>query len=185
MHALVARRFWCCASTKSILSKPKVLLPQFINQSINLVAFQSASQSDQAGDHLLCSVRALRHYLAATIRLRHTDQLFVCYGCARKGAAVSKQRLLNWIVEVITMAYKKAQKPLPEGISCHSTMAVSTSWATFMMGLHGGFYLSSFILATSSNNLNALLSIKMPHHRTVIFWTDLCACLSTENTNNI
>lgn len=68
--------------------QPKVLLPQFINQSINLAAFQSASQSDQAGDHLLCSVRALRHYVAATICLRHTDQLFICYGGARKGATV-------------------------------------------------------------------------------------------------
>lgn len=29
------------------------------------------------------------------------------------------------------MAYKKAQKPLPEGISCHSTRAVSTSRAAF------------------------------------------------------
>ncbi len=32
------------------------------------------------------------------------------------------------MVEVITMAYKKA---LPGSVSCHSTRSVSTSWAAF------------------------------------------------------
>lgn len=109
----------------------QVLLPQFINQSISLAAFQSGSQSDQLRDHLLCLVRALRCYVAATTHLRKTDQLFVCYGAARRGTAVSKQRLSNWVVDVITMAYKKAQKPLPGSVSCHSTRSVSTSWAAF------------------------------------------------------
>ncbi len=35
---------------------PKVLLPQFINQSISLASFQSGSQSDQLRHHLLCPV---------------------------------------------------------------------------------------------------------------------------------
>lgn len=34
--------------------------------------------------------------------------------CLTHGSSLS-----NWIVEVITMTYKKAQKLLPGGISCH------------------------------------------------------------------
>lgn len=78
---------------------PKVLLPLFIFQTINLAAFLSGSQSDQLRDHLLCPVRALRCYVAATTHLRKTDQLFVYYGAARRGTAVSKQRLSNWVVK--------------------------------------------------------------------------------------
>ncbi len=54
---------------------------------------------------------------------------FLCVmGAARRGTAVLKQRLSNWVVEVITMAYKKA---LPGSVSCHSTRSVLTSWAAF------------------------------------------------------
>lgn len=69
--------------------------------------------------------------MASAFHLGQTDQLFVRYGGAQKGAAIEKQRLSNWIVEVITMAYKKTQKPLPGAVSCHFTRAVSASWAAF------------------------------------------------------
>lgn len=109
---------------------PKVLLPQFINQHIELASFQTSSESDSSGQ-LLCPVRALRCYVNSTVQFRQSDQLFVCYGGARKGAPVSKQRLSNWIVETITLAYKAAGRTLPWGITCHSTRAISSSWAVF------------------------------------------------------
>ncbi len=59
---------------------------------------------------------------------------FLCVMVLLRGAllsAVSKQRLSNWVVEVITVAYKKAQKPLPGSVSCHSTRSVLTSRAAF------------------------------------------------------
>ena len=43
--------------------------------------------------------------------------------------ALSKQRLSHWVVDVITHAYKGGGHPLPSGVRCHSTRAVSTSWA--------------------------------------------------------
>ena len=45
------------------------------------------------------------------------------------GCALSKQRLSHWVVDVITHAYKGGGHPLPSGVRCHSTRAVSTSWA--------------------------------------------------------
>lgn len=109
---------------------PKVLLPQFINQHIELASFQTSSESDSSAQ-LLCPVRALRCYVNSTVQFRQSDQLFVCYGGVKKGAPVSKQRLSNWIVETIMLAYKAAGKPLPWGITCHSTRAISSSWAVF------------------------------------------------------
>ncbi|KAI2663988.1 dTTP/UTP pyrophosphatase [Labeo rohita] len=109
---------------------PKVLLPQFINQNIELASFQTSSGSD-SGTHLLCPVRALKCYVDTTAQFRRSDQLFVCYGGVKKGSPVSKQRLSNWIVETIILAYKAAGKPLPSGLTCHSTRAISSSWAVF------------------------------------------------------
>ncbi len=111
---------------------PKVLSPQFVNQSIHLTAFQPPlSPSDAGGgrSHLLCPVRALRCYVKSTASLRQTDQLFVCYGEVRKGAPLFKQRLSRWIVEVIKIAYSNSNQLLPVGVTCHSTRAVSSYWA--------------------------------------------------------
>lgn len=55
----------------------------------------------------------------------------VCYGGARKGAPLSKQRLSQWVVEVIALAYKKSLQPVPGTMTCHSTRAVSSSWVAF------------------------------------------------------
>ena len=112
---------------------PKVLLPQFVNQSIHLAAFQppfNHSDTDGGRSHLLCPVRALKCYVKSTASFRQTDQLFVCYGEVRKGASLSKQRLSRWIVETIKLAYDRSHQPLPVGVTCHSTRAVSSSWAT-------------------------------------------------------
>ena len=78
---------------------------------------------------LLCPVRALRAYVEATTSLRKTDNLFVCYGGCRKGAALLKQRLSNWIVDVVLNAYRAQGLPVPLAVKCHSTRSMATSWA--------------------------------------------------------
>lgn len=76
-------------------------------------------------------VDALRCYVETNAQFRQSDQLFLCYGGVKKAASVTKQRMSNWIVETITLAYKAAGKPLPWGLTCHSTRAISSSWAAF------------------------------------------------------
>ncbi|KAI2653735.1 Aspartate/prephenate aminotransferase [Labeo rohita] len=105
-----------------------------INSSLEhnneLASFQTTSGSDLS-TYLLCPVRALKCYVDCTDQFRCSDQSFVCYGGVKKGSPVSKQRLSNWIVETIILAYKAAGKPLPSGLTCHSTRAISSSWAAF------------------------------------------------------
>ena len=108
-------------------SLPKVLLLSNLNRPIHLAQFIPPAGEERLG--LLCPVRALRAYITSTTSIRRSEQLFVCYGGPKKGCALSKQRLSHWIVDVITQAYKHSGRPLPSGVRCHSTRAVSTSWA--------------------------------------------------------
>ncbi|KAK0154023.1 hypothetical protein N1851_003886 [Merluccius polli] len=81
---------------------PKVLTPQSINQVLEVTQFQPSSTSQAEQDKLLtlCPVRALKAYLARTQSLRKAhSQLFICYGAARQGLPLSKQRLSHWLVE--------------------------------------------------------------------------------------
>ena len=86
----------------------------------------------------LCPVCALRHYLDGTKGFRRCKQLFVCYGAASKGKALSKDRLAHWIVEAIEIAYKSLdmEEP-PPGLHAQSTRGVSSSRA-----LHRGLSVS-------------------------------------------
>ena len=86
---------------------------------------------------LLCPVRALRAYVAATASIRRSDQLFLRYGGPRRGCALSKQRLSHWVVDTIIHASKEGSHPLPSGVRCHSTRAVSTSWAAGNLAFSG------------------------------------------------
>ena len=106
---------------------PKVLSSSNLNRPVRLAQFIASEGEDRF--KLLCPVRALRAYVAATAGIRRSDQLFLCYGGPRRGCALSKQRLSHWVVDVITHAYKGGGHPLPSGVRCHSTRAVSTSWA--------------------------------------------------------
>lgn len=108
---------------------PKVLSRFHCNQPINLVQFVPPPGEGGQGSELLCPVRSLRAYVAATAGIRKSDQLFLCYGGARLGCALSKQRFSHWVVDVILHAYRTAGRPLPSSIRCHSTRSVSTSWA--------------------------------------------------------
>lgn len=89
---------------------------------LQLARFDSDSQH-------LCPVRSLAEYVRETAEMRKSDQLFVCFAGPRVGHALSKQRLSQWVVCVITEAYARCGRPLPAGVRCHSTRGVSTSWA--------------------------------------------------------
>ena len=111
---------------------PKVVNRQSINQVLEVDAFQpaSASQAEQERLLTLCPVRALRAYLTHTQPLRGAhSQLFVCYGVAKRGLPLSKQRLSHWLVDVISHAYKASGMQVPPGLRAHSTRSMATSWA--------------------------------------------------------
>lgn len=103
---------------------PKVLSSASSTQPLQLARFDSGSTVEP-----LCPVRALDAYMRATVSVRKSDCLFVCYAGPRKGQALSKQRLAHWVVEVIKQAYTSQGRPLPAGVRCHSTRSLSTSWA--------------------------------------------------------
>ncbi|KAK0147606.1 hypothetical protein N1851_012909 [Merluccius polli] len=106
---------------------PKVLSRTHLNQPIRLARFDSPSEEGRS--ELLCPVRALRAYIAATAGIRQSEQLFVCHGGPNRGCALSKQRLSHWVVNAITHAYGASGRPPPSGVRCHSTRSVATSWA--------------------------------------------------------
>ncbi len=71
---------------------PKRMSALFKNQAIELTALNPTVGGAQDGNHteLLCPVRALKDYLRATENLRHSDQLFICYGGPKKGQPLVK-----------------------------------------------------------------------------------------------
>ncbi|XP_016516896.1 uncharacterized protein LOC107833105 [Poecilia formosa] len=108
---------------------PKVLSRSHCNQPLRLARFQPTSGEADDSSELLCPVRALEAYIAATAAIRRSDQLFLCYGGPRLGCPLSKQRLSHWIVDVICHACTAGHRPRPVGVKAHSTRSVSTSWA--------------------------------------------------------
>ncbi len=93
---------------------PKVPTTPFRDQVVNLQALPS-EEADPALA-LLCPVRALRIYVTRTRSVRSSEQLFVCHGGQQKGKAVSKQRLVHWIVEAVALAYQSQGEPCPLGV---------------------------------------------------------------------
>ncbi|KAK0156350.1 hypothetical protein N1851_000347 [Merluccius polli] len=106
---------------------PKVLSRTHLNQPIRLTRFDSTSE--EGSSELLCPVRALKAYIAATASIRQSEQLFVCHDGPNWGCALSKQRLSHWVIDAITHAYGASGRPPPSGVRCHSTRSVATSWA--------------------------------------------------------
>ncbi len=106
---------------------PKVPTTPFRDQVVNLQALPS-EEADPALA-LLCPVRALRIYVDHTRSVRSSEQLFVCHGGQQKGKAVSKQRLAQWIVEAVALAYQSQGEPCPLAVRAHSTRSVASSHA--------------------------------------------------------
>ncbi len=71
----------------------------------------------------------LRVYVDCTQSFRTSDQLFVFFGGQEKGKAVSKQRLVHWIMEAIVLAYQARCLLCPLGVRAHSTSGVASSLA--------------------------------------------------------
>ena len=112
---------------------PKVFNPSLSCRPIELFAFNPPpfTSLEQERLNALCPVRALRAYVDKTAELRKTDQLFVSCAKSRLGRPLTKQRLSQWIVAAIALAYTtKGQQP-PAGLRAHSTRGMSTSWALF------------------------------------------------------
>ncbi len=112
---------------------PKVLLRSFVSRPLVLKHFHPPphNSAESARLHLICPVRALRRYISCTQQIRHSNQLFVCYGDSVQGQVVSKQRLVKWVVRLIELAYHSAGMTRPQGVVAHSTRGVSASWALF------------------------------------------------------
>ncbi len=102
---------------------PKVPTMPFHDQVVNLQALPS-EEADPALA-LLCPVRALRIHVDRIRSFRSSEQLFVCHGGQQKGKAVSKQRLVHWIVEAIALVYQSQGEPCPLGVRAHSTRTVN------------------------------------------------------------
>lgn len=112
---------------------PKVLPRSYVARPLVLEPFHPPphNSAESARLHLICPVRALRRYISCTQQIRHTDQLFICYGDSVQGQAVSKQRLAKWVVRLIELAYHSAGMPPPQGVVAHSTRGMAASWALF------------------------------------------------------
>ncbi|KAK7910458.1 hypothetical protein WMY93_015142 [Mugilogobius chulae] len=110
---------------------PKVVTSAFRSRVIRIRPFfppPHSSESD-ARRHLLCPVRALRHYIERTAGFRRTDQLFVAFGARSRGAPLSSQRLAHWICRAVHMAYEAQGQLPPAGLRAHSTRSVAASTA--------------------------------------------------------
>lgn len=109
---------------------PKVLSTPFRAQIVTIQAFCPEEDSNSVSQKCaLCPVRALRAYVNRTSQFRTSEQLFVCYAGAKKGSALSKQRLSHWIVEAVRLAYASRGTACPIGVHAHSTRSLASSWA--------------------------------------------------------
>ncbi|KAI2645311.1 Transposon Ty3-G Gag-Pol polyprotein [Labeo rohita] len=91
-------------------------------------------EPDQQKLNCMCPVRALDTYVHRAAMWRKSDQLFVCYGPAKRGFLATKQTLSRWIVDAISTAYESSGLPTPLGVKAHSTRSVSASKA-FLEGV--------------------------------------------------
>ena len=101
-------------------------------------------------------------YVDATTSLRKMDNLFVCYGGCRKGAALSKLSLSHWIVDVVLMQteHRGSLCPWPlsatlPGVRLHHGLPQRFFFRTFAPWLHGPHY----VCLRSSTELMSLLLI--------------------------
>lgn len=70
----------------------------------------------------------LTQYIEVLAGFCQTDALFVYCGGHRKGRALSKQKLSNWIVNIILQAYSLGGRHVPS-VKCHFKRNIFISWA--------------------------------------------------------
>ncbi|KAL0174633.1 hypothetical protein M9458_030601, partial [Cirrhinus mrigala] len=91
-------------------------------------------EPDQQKLNCMCPVRALDTYVHRAATWRKSDQIFVCYGLAKRGLPATKQTLSRWIVDAIECAYESSGLPPPLGVKAHSTQTMAASKA-FLAGI--------------------------------------------------
>ena len=86
---------------------PGPVLPRF--ESFTIPALPKSR--DSPNERLLCSVRAVKYYLACTAQHRpRCERLFVTSGRTKK--EISKNSVSFWLRRVISLAYQLSGKPL-------------------------------------------------------------------------
>ena len=114
---------------------PKVVSDFHVNQDIVLPTFFPAPTTPlETTLHALDVRRALAFYKNRTEAVRKSERLFICYGGRNQGNPVSAQRLSNWLVQCITLAYQVAKLEPPTVVKGHSTRAMAASTA-FQRGI--------------------------------------------------
>ena len=103
----------------------------YLNREIELEAFYpNPKDRMERAFHLLCPVRALRHYLNKTSSVRKDRQLFVSYKSGSEGHKVSKQSISRWIRDTICHSYRHLDRAVPRSsFRAHSTRAAASSLA--------------------------------------------------------
>ena len=108
---------------------PKVATQWHCNQPIELPAMHRDADPEL---RKLCVRASLNAYWRATKIHRAgtgATQLFLCYGKKVLGQPVSKQRISQWLKEVIQDCYAKRGLPPPKGVKGHQVRKQATSWA--------------------------------------------------------
>jgi len=80
----------------------------------------------------LCVKRALSFYLKSTKEYRSKEganPLFLAYGLEKRGQAISKQRISEWLKLTISLAYANMGASPPQGVKAHQVRKAATSWA--------------------------------------------------------
>lgn len=106
---------------------PKVLSIPFRAQDVILLALPSSE--DEQGPNSLYPFLALRVHVEHSSHFQQSDQLFVSFRGCSKGLPVTKQRLSNWIVEAIALAYASVGLQCPIRVRAHFTKGMASSWA--------------------------------------------------------
>lgn len=100
---------------------------------MNLLIYVSAIPEDAEPElRKLCVSECLDRYVCVTESLRvasPSSQLLVCYGSAKRGRPVSKQRVSTWLKEAVTECYRLQGVALPGSVRGHDSWRQATSWA--------------------------------------------------------
>ena len=108
---------------------PKVATQWHCNQPMELPAMHRDADQEL---RKLCVRSSLNAYWRATKVHRAgtgASQLFLCYGKKALGQPVSKQRISQWLKEVIQDCYTRRGLPPPKGVKGHQVRKHATSWA--------------------------------------------------------
>lgn len=111
---------------------PKVPSQFHLNEPVVLKTFFPNPETPAEKTlHSLDVKRCLKFYLQRTKDIRKSDQLFVAYGQATLGTAVTKATIARWLASAIHFCHEKANKPLLRKVRAHSTRTMAASTALF------------------------------------------------------